>query len=122
MSNHPLSPLATLDKALFDGIMENYAHAYEPGALSRKHKILIALAIDASKGAVNGVRSLGLMAKEAGASNAEIADALGVVYQICGVGSMYTAAAGLKDVVEGTDEPRAHQSEEMVSARKSPRD
>jgi alkylhydroperoxidase/carboxymuconolactone decarboxylase family protein YurZ len=99
MSEHPLSPIEKLDKTLFDGIMANYAKAYEPGALSQKQKLLIALAIDASKGAVNGVRSLARFAKTAGATHAEIADTLSVVYQICGVGSMYTAAAGLAEVM-----------------------
>ncbi len=100
MPKHPLETLKALDANLFDGIMANYAKTYEPGALSKKHKILITLAVDAAKGSVNGVRSLGLMAKAEGASDAEIADTLSVVYQICGVGSMYTAATGLKDVVE----------------------
>ena len=100
MSQHPLSPLAALDPSLFDGILANYSKTYEPGALSRKHKILVALAVDTTKGAVNGVRTLGKMALDAGATKEEIADALRVVYQICGVGSMYTAAAGLADVLE----------------------
>ena len=100
MASHPLSPLAILDRSLFDDIMERYGKTYEPNALSKKHKLLIALAVDASKDAVNGVKSLYKMARAEGATNAEIADALSVVYQICGVGSMYSAAVGISDVLE----------------------
>ncbi|MBN2340478.1 MAG: carboxymuconolactone decarboxylase family protein [Deltaproteobacteria bacterium] len=94
---HPLSVLSKLDESLFSSIMDQYSTTYEPGALSTKDKILIALAIDTAKGASGGVRSLVKMARDAGATDAEIADVFRVVYQICGVGSMYTAALGLAD-------------------------
>lgn len=96
-NKHPLSTLAKLDESLFSSIMDNYSTTYEAGALSVKEKVLIALAIDTSKGAVGGVRSLVRMAKEHNASDAEIADVFRVVYQLCGVGSMYTAAMALSD-------------------------
>ena len=100
MSEHPLKPLETLDESLFATVMAGGAGIYQSGALSEKHKLLIALAIDASKGAVGGVEHLGRLALQAGASKAEIADALRIVHYICGVGAMYTAAYGLKSVLE----------------------
>lgn len=96
-SKHPLSALANLDESLFASIMDNYSTTYDANALSTKYKLLVALAIDTAQGATDGVRSLLRMARENGATNGEIADVFRVVYQICGVSSMYTAAVALSD-------------------------
>jgi AhpD family alkylhydroperoxidase len=72
---------------------------YEDGALSRKVKLLIAMAFDAARGAAEGVKALAQAALREGATKEEIAEAIRVAYQLSGVGSVYTAAAGLKDLV-----------------------
>lgn len=51
-----------------------------PGALDQKTKLLIALALDASKGASEGVKSLSNQLKNAGAKDEEIAEALRIAY------------------------------------------
>jgi alkylhydroperoxidase/carboxymuconolactone decarboxylase family protein YurZ len=71
---------------------------YGDGALPRKTKLLIALAFDAAHGAAEGVRSLAGAARQAGASTQEIAECLRVAYHLAGVGTLYTASQGLKDL------------------------
>lgn len=56
------------------------------------------MALDASEGAVEGVRSLAEQAMEAGATKQEIIETLRVAQYICGVGSFYTAARAFKDL------------------------
>jgi alkylhydroperoxidase/carboxymuconolactone decarboxylase family protein YurZ len=72
---------------------------YGDGALPRKVKLLIALAFDAAHGADQGVRSLAKSAMQEGATMQEIAEAVRVAYHLAGVGSLYTASRGLKDLV-----------------------
>ncbi len=99
MAANPLQPIEENDSELFDFIQQGRELAYEPGALGRKNKLLIALAIDITHNAVNGIRSLALQALEAGASKEEIMETLRVCGHISGAGCIYSAAAGLKDVL-----------------------
>lgn len=98
MANDPLAVIRESDPALFATLCDMRECALGEGALSKKHKLLIALAIDAAIKSENGVRSLARQALEAGASRREIMEALRVVNYICGAGSMYAAAAALADV------------------------
>jgi alkylhydroperoxidase/carboxymuconolactone decarboxylase family protein YurZ len=66
--------------------------------LPRKIKFLIAMALDASEGAVEGVKSQVEQAMKAGATREEIVETLRVAQYICGVGSVYTAARAFKDL------------------------
>lgn len=66
---------------------------------SRKFKLLVALAFDAAHGAEKGVRALAGAATAAGATKQEIAEVLRVAYHLNGVGTLYTAARGLEDLV-----------------------
>ena len=86
------------DPKLYDIVSQNRVFTFKDSALPAKTKYLIALALDAAHGAVNGVRALSLQALKNGASKEEIMEALYVSNFISGVGSIYTAAAGLKDV------------------------
>lgn len=97
---NPLACLGNIDPELFKLIEETRKVTYseQAGGLPRKYKILIAMAIDASHGAAGGVGSLAKQAMAAGATKQEVGDALRVVNMICGVGSMHTAAQGLKDM------------------------
>jgi alkylhydroperoxidase/carboxymuconolactone decarboxylase family protein YurZ len=72
--------------------------ALADGALPRKIKFLIAMALDASEGTVEGVKSLAEQAMKAGATREEIVETLRVAQYICGVGSVYTAAWAFKDL------------------------
>lgn len=98
MAEHPLKVFETHDAALFNLVEDTRKLATSDGALPRKFKLLIALALDAAHGASGGVTSLARAAMEAGATKEEITETLRVAHYICGVGSIYTAAPALREV------------------------
>jgi alkylhydroperoxidase/carboxymuconolactone decarboxylase family protein YurZ len=99
MPKGPLDVIDAHDHNLFEQIARARDLALTEGTLSLKHKLLIALALDAAHGAVNGVKSLAQQAMRQGATKEEIMETLRVVNHICGVGSIYTAAAALQDIL-----------------------
>ncbi|MFC1991416.1 carboxymuconolactone decarboxylase family protein [Chloroflexota bacterium] len=99
MPEHPLKIMENLDPKLFKLVQETQELALSDGALPRKFKLLIALALDATHGATDGVSSLAQAAMNAGATKEEIAETLRVTQYISGVGSIYTASRALKDIV-----------------------
>ena len=99
MAEDPLAIYEELDPKLLDMAHRSRDLALSDGELPRKMKLLIALALDAAAGAPDGVASLARMALQAGATKTEIAEALRVAHYIAGVGSVYTAARGLKGVI-----------------------
>ena len=99
MSGNPLDPIKKSDAVLFGQIEDSRELAFKDGEMSRKNKLLIALAIDAAKLSHGGIRSLTTQALENGATKNEIMETLRVAYFICGVGSIYAAAEALKDIL-----------------------
>jgi alkylhydroperoxidase/carboxymuconolactone decarboxylase family protein YurZ len=104
MAEHPLKTMEKLDPALMDHLHGSQDLFFADGALPKKIKLLIAMAFDAAHGAQNGVRALAAAAMREGASKAEIAEAIRVAYHLTGVGTLYTAAQGLKELVAETDQ------------------
>jgi len=98
MPDHPLSTLRRIDPEFMEELSKLEGFVYEDGALPRKVKLLIALAFDAAHGAEEGVRALSRSAMEQGATKQEIAEVLRVAYHLAGVGSLYTAASGMRDM------------------------
>jgi alkylhydroperoxidase/carboxymuconolactone decarboxylase family protein YurZ len=98
MAEHPLKVFEKLDPELLTLVRNTNTFALADGALPRKLKFLIAMALDASHGAVRGVRSLAEQAIKAGATKEEIAETMRVVQYISGVGSVYTAADAFKEI------------------------
>jgi alkylhydroperoxidase/carboxymuconolactone decarboxylase family protein YurZ len=98
MAEHPLKIFEKVDPELLKLIQDTNALALADGALSRKFKLMIAMALDASQGTAEGVRSLAQQALKAGATKEEIAEAIRFAQYICGVGSIYTAAHAFKDL------------------------
>ncbi len=98
MAEHPLKVFEKIDPELLALVRNNNAFALADGALPRKFKFLIAMALDASHGAVRGVRSLAEQAMKAGATKEEIAETMRVVQYISGVGGVYTAADAFKEI------------------------
>ena len=86
----------SLDPELFELVKTTNDLALSEGALPKKFKLLVAMALDAAVGTVAGVRSLAQAAMRAGATKHEIMETLRVAQYICGVGSVYTAAEALK--------------------------
>jgi len=100
MSEHPLKIFEKLDPQLLKLVKTTNDLALCEGALPRKFKILIAMALDAGAGTVAGVRSLAQAALAAGATREEITETLRVAQYLCGVVSVYTAAQALKGLFE----------------------
>jgi alkylhydroperoxidase/carboxymuconolactone decarboxylase family protein YurZ len=98
MSKNPMDTIRNLDGELVDAIEGARKLAFHDGALSRKMKYLIALGIDASHGAEEGIRSLALQAQKNGASKEEIMEVLRIAYFVSGVGSIYAASRVLGDL------------------------
>ena len=98
MADHPLKVFEKIDPELLTLVRNTNTFALADGALPRKFKFLIAMALDASHGAVRGVRSLAEQAMKAGATREEIAETMRVVQYISGVGSVYTAADAFKEI------------------------
>jgi alkylhydroperoxidase/carboxymuconolactone decarboxylase family protein YurZ len=99
MNVNPLDIIKEHDGELFKNVAGTKAMALEDGALSKKYKLLIALALDASHGTVNGVRSLAMQALASGATKEEIMESIRVANFISGVGCVYIAAEALKDIL-----------------------
>jgi hypothetical protein len=59
MAEHPLEIFEKIDPELLKLVQSTNALAITDGALSRKFKLLIAMALDASHGAAEGVREEG---------------------------------------------------------------
>ncbi|MFH0941576.1 MAG: carboxymuconolactone decarboxylase family protein [Chloroflexota bacterium] len=68
------------------------------GALPRKYKYLIAMAMDSANGAVHSVTGLAKSALAAGATREEIAEALRVACYIRSAGIFNTAGKALEDL------------------------
>ena len=98
MAENPLNIIEKLDLELFKNIEATQTLAHADGILPRKVKLLMAMALDASHGAVEGVKALTLQAMKAGATKEEIMETLRVAQYISGVGCVYTAAYAFKDL------------------------
>lgn len=98
MSEHPLKVFEKVDPELLKLVQNTNSLALSEGALSRKVKFLMAMALDASQGAVEGVKALAGQAMKAGATKEEIGEAIRVAQYICGVGIVYTAAHAFRDL------------------------
>ena len=99
MADHPLSTMNKLDPEFMKHLDDTDALVYADGALPRKVKLLMAMAFDAANGAPGGVRALAEQALKAGATKEEIAESLRVAFHLSGVGSLYAASFGLKDLL-----------------------
>jgi alkylhydroperoxidase/carboxymuconolactone decarboxylase family protein YurZ len=98
MAEHPLKVFEKIDPELLKHVGDTNAFALADGALPRKIKFLIAMALDAAHGTVEGTRSLADQAMKAGARKEEIVEAIRVAQYISGVGSVYVAARALKEL------------------------
>lgn len=95
MADDPLKPFETLDPKLRDLVRDTNTFALADGALHRKIKFLIAMALDAAHGTVEGTRALADQAIKAGALKEEIAETIRVAQYISGVGSKKQKHMGL---------------------------
>jgi len=99
MSENPLKVLERLDPEFLGHVENTSKFALADGVLPKRFKLLIAMVLDASVGAVQGVKTLAQAAIQAGATKEEIMEALRVAQYISGVGSVYTAAQAIKEIL-----------------------
>ena len=98
MSLNPLDVYEEVDPDLLKHVRKSFEFAFSDGALPRKMKLLIAMALDASHGAIAGVKALSKAAEKAGASKNEILEALRVANYISGVGTVYVASHAFREI------------------------
>jgi alkylhydroperoxidase/carboxymuconolactone decarboxylase family protein YurZ len=98
MAENPLAILEKIDPQLLKLVRDTNAFALTDGALPRKIKFLIAMALDAAHGTVEGTKALAEQAMKAGATKEEIVETIRVAQYISGVGSVYVAARALKEL------------------------
>ena len=98
MSIDPLKIYEKVDPELHEKVKKAFEFSLSEGALSKKTKLLIAMALDASHGAVPGVIALAKAAKAAGATKEEILEAIRVAQYISGVGCVYVASHAMKEL------------------------
>jgi alkylhydroperoxidase/carboxymuconolactone decarboxylase family protein YurZ len=98
MAEHPLEIFEKLDPELLNLVEKTRELALADGALPKRINLLIAMALDASHGAVQGVKALAQAATQAGATKEEITEVLRVTQYVSGVGSIYTAASALREL------------------------
>ena len=95
MSTNPLEAFGRLDPSILDQLQGMSDFAFESGALPRKVKLMMAMALDSSLGTTDGVRALAEQAMEAGATKEEIAETLKVAFYVCGASTVYTSGRAL---------------------------
>jgi len=98
MPDNPLSTATKIDPTVVEHMRTTDDWVFADGALPKKVKLLIAMAFDAADGAAGGVSGLARRAMKEGATKDEIAEALRVAYLMKGVGSIYIASQGLKEL------------------------
>jgi len=98
MAEHPLKIFEKIDPELLKLVRETNAFALADGALPRKIKFLIAVALDAAHGTVEGTKALAEQAMKTGATKEEIVETIRVAQYISGVGSVYVAARALREL------------------------
>ena len=98
MAENPLAILEKIDPQLLKLVRDTNAFALAEGALPRKIKFLIAMALDAAHGTVEGTKALAEQAVKAGATKEEIVETIRVSQYISGVGSVYVAARALGEL------------------------
>ena len=99
MAEDPMNIVRKFDPDLVDNYLEFQRDLFTDGELSKKIKVLMALAIDAARSGTGGVRAYAIRALEEGASWGEIKEALRVAYYIGHGAALWTMIRGLEDVV-----------------------
>ena len=98
MSGNPLDVFKEFDPKILEYWNNLQGLTYAEGALNTKTKLLIAMAIDATTGAVQGAIVLGQRAMKMGATKEEIVEALRVAHSIGGNQALFTSATALQSL------------------------
>jgi alkylhydroperoxidase/carboxymuconolactone decarboxylase family protein YurZ len=98
MPKSPLDVLEKMDPELIKLVKDGKTLAITNGALPKKVKLLIAMALDAAHGTESGVKSLASQAIQAGATKEELLETLRVAHYIAGAGAVFTAAHAFEEL------------------------
>lgn len=85
-----LAALAAHDSEFAEHVAHLRDASRTDGELDARHKLLIAVAVDAATNYPGGVASLARAAREAGATEGEMAETVEVVTALCGVQGLVT--------------------------------
>lgn len=96
MSENPLDIFTEFDPSVLESWKNMQKLTFSDGALSAKTKVLMAMAIDAGNGALQGAVAIGKRAIKMGATKDEIVEALRVAYSIGGNEALFTSALVLQ--------------------------
>ncbi len=96
MSGSPLDIFKEFDPKVLESWRNMQELTFSEGALSAKTKVLMAMAIDAGNGAMQGAVAIGRRALKMGATKEEIVEALRVAYSIGGNEALFTSALVLQ--------------------------
>ncbi len=96
MSGSPLKIFEEFDPKILKNWQEVQELTFADGALNSKTKLLMAMAIDAGNGAMQGAIAIGNRAIKKGASKEEIVESLRVAYSIGGNEALFTSALVLQ--------------------------
>lgn len=91
-----LQTLKEKDHEYAANLLENFAETQTDGALSAKTKLLIAMALDAGNGDIDGVKALSEQARQVGATEDEILEVVKVIGSICGIQGLFYASNAFK--------------------------
>ena len=92
-----LERLESRDPEFGELIAEARSRSREDGELSAKTKALIAMSLDAGMNHPNGVESLSQAARDEGATEGEILEAIEVVASMCGLQGLATGVNAFPD-------------------------
>ena len=98
MAINPLKIYEKADPELLKNVNKSSEFALSDGALPRRIKLLIAMALDASHGAANGVQALANAAIKAGATKKEVLETIRVAQYVSGVGCVYVASHAIREL------------------------
>jgi alkylhydroperoxidase/carboxymuconolactone decarboxylase family protein YurZ len=102
MSGSPLDIFKDFDPKVLENWKNTQDLTFADGALSGKTKLLMAMAIDAGHGAMQGAVAIGRRAIKKGATKEEIVEALRVAYSIGGNEALFTSALVLQALFKQT--------------------
>ena len=98
MSGNPLDDYRKIDPEVIKYFENLQDLALSEGELPQKIKYLIAMAIDAEHGALQGAIALGKRAIALGATKEEVIETLRVAYYIGGTSALFTSAMTLQSL------------------------
>jgi alkylhydroperoxidase/carboxymuconolactone decarboxylase family protein YurZ len=91
-----IEPLHRRDPKFVDSYMAQREHVLRDGAIPAKYKHLMTMIVDALQTHADGVHTIANRARAAGASEAEIEEAVEVVYLFGGTPALVTAMNALR--------------------------